>query len=170
MKKKPKTFLLDVDGVLNDGSFIYTSKGKFGKFFGPDDNDSLKILSKFINIRFITSDYRGFSITKKRVFADMKFKIDLVKNKERINWIKKNFDLSKTIFMADGIFDWIIMRECMHSISCKDSNLLSKKYSNFTTRSFSGKRAVSEACVYILKKFFGQKSIEKLILSYLNES
>jgi 3-deoxy-D-manno-octulosonate 8-phosphate phosphatase (KDO 8-P phosphatase) len=170
MKNKPKTFLLDVDGVLNDGSFIYTSKGKFGKLFGPDDNDSLKILSKFIDIRFITSDYRGYSITKKRVATDMKFKINLVKNKDRVNWIKKNFDLSRTIFMADGIFDWVVMRECLHSISCKDSNLLSKKYSSFTTSCCSGKRAVSEACMYILKKFFGKKSIEKLILSHLNEA
>tara|TARA_B110000027_G_C15945611_1_gene223253 strand:+ start:370 stop:606 length:237 start_codon:yes stop_codon:yes gene_type:complete len=47
MKKKLKIFLLDVDGTLNVGSFIYTYKSKFGKVFGPDDNDSLKILSKF---------------------------------------------------------------------------------------------------------------------------
>ena len=40
MKIKPITFLLDVDGVLNNGNFIYTSKGKFGKIFGPDDNDA----------------------------------------------------------------------------------------------------------------------------------
>ena len=37
--KKPKTFLLDVDGVLNDGQFYLFFKGKIGKIFGPDDND-----------------------------------------------------------------------------------------------------------------------------------
>ena len=170
MKIKPITFLLDVDGVLNNGNFIYTSKGKFGKIFGPDDNDALKILSKFIKIRFITSDYRGYSINKKRVANDMKFQINLVKNKERADWIKNNFDLKKTIFMADGIFDWIIMKECMFSISCKDSNQLSKKYSNYTTSCTSGNRAVSEACLYILKNFFAKKNIEKIILSHLNEA
>ena len=31
LQKKPNYFLLDVDGVLNTGQFIYNSKGKFGK-------------------------------------------------------------------------------------------------------------------------------------------
>ena len=52
LQKKPNYFLLDVDGVLNTGQFIYNSKGKFGKIFGADDNDALKILSKIIFTSF----------------------------------------------------------------------------------------------------------------------
>ena len=70
--------------------------------------------------------------------------------------------------MGDGIFDWIIMRECFYAISCNNSNELSKKYSNFVTKSKSGERAVTEACLHIIKKFFYKKKIENLILSYLN--
>ena len=33
--------------------------------------------------------------------------------------------------MADGIFDWIIMRECMHSISCKELKFTIKKILKF---------------------------------------
>ena len=48
MRKKhiPKYLILDVDGVITDGTMIYDSKGKRFKIFGPDDHDSLKILKK----------------------------------------------------------------------------------------------------------------------------
>jgi len=169
MKIKPKFFLLDVDGILNNGQFIYSTSGKIGKIFGPDDNDALKILSKFINISFISSDYRGFEISKKRIQKDMKFKINLVKNNERYDWIKKNYDLKKTIYMGDGIFDWIIMQNCFYSISCKDSSVLAKKYSDYITKSSSGNRSVSEASFHIIKNFFYRGKVEKLIIAYLND-
>ena len=49
MKKKltPKFLILDVDGVITDGTMIYDSKGKRYKIFGPDDHDSLKVLHPF---------------------------------------------------------------------------------------------------------------------------
>ena len=55
----------------------------------------------------------------------------------------------------------------LYAISCSNSNELSKKYSNFVTKSKSGERAVTEACLHIIKNFFIKK-IENLILSYLN--
>ena len=169
MKNKPSFFLLDVDGVLNNGQVIYSARGKIGKIFGPDDNDALKILSKFIKISFISSDYRGFEISKRRVQKDMKFQINLVKNNERSDWIKKNYDLKKTIFMGDGIFDWITMKNCYYSISCSDSSNIAKKYSNYVTKSNSGNRSVSEASFHIIKKFFYKGKVENLITSYLND-
>ena len=57
----------------------------------------------------------------------MKFSINLIKNNKRHDWIKKNYDLKKTIFMGDGIFDWITMQNCFYSISCADSSNFSKK-------------------------------------------
>ena len=49
-KTIPKVFILDVDGVMTTGSFLYSSEGKIIKSFGPDDNDALSLLSKFIEI------------------------------------------------------------------------------------------------------------------------
>ena len=46
-KKIPKYFLLDVDGVMTSGKFIYSRKGKIYKEFGPDDSDALNILKNF---------------------------------------------------------------------------------------------------------------------------
>ena len=63
MKQKPKIFLLDVDGVMTNGQFIYDSKGKKFKVFGPDDHDGLSLLKKYIKIEFVTGDKNGFTRT-----------------------------------------------------------------------------------------------------------
>ena len=55
-----KVFILDVDGVMTTGQFIYTKEGKQMKIFGPDDNDALGLLKPFIEIRFISADKKGF--------------------------------------------------------------------------------------------------------------
>ena len=55
-KFTPKCFILDVDGVMTNGQFFYTSEGKMMKIFGPDDNDGLSLLKVHIEIRFISGD------------------------------------------------------------------------------------------------------------------
>ena len=42
MKINKLNFLLDVDGVLTDGTFYYNNKGKILKKFGAHDNDFFK--------------------------------------------------------------------------------------------------------------------------------
>ncbi|MBR3723278.1 MAG: hypothetical protein IKN12_11050 [Selenomonadaceae bacterium] len=63
----PKVMILDVDGVLTDGGFYYTTEGKAMKKFGADDNDALSLLRPYIDIVFVTGDKKGFEITRKRI-------------------------------------------------------------------------------------------------------
>jgi 3-deoxy-D-manno-octulosonate 8-phosphate phosphatase (KDO 8-P phosphatase) len=153
----PKYFLLDVDGVMTTGHFIYSKKGKEYKIFGPDDHDALKLLKKFIKIEFITSDLKGFSISKKRIKDDMGFEINHVSMKNRIEWAKKKFPLNKTIFMGDGIFDYLLMKEVFFSICPKNSSSTCLENANHVTKNSGGDRAVAEACIFILNKFFKKK-------------
>ena len=44
--------VLDVDGVLTTGQFLYSKNGKEFKIFGPDDNDGLALLKPFLKILF----------------------------------------------------------------------------------------------------------------------
>ena len=41
IKMKPKYFILDVDGVMTTGQFMYSKNGKIFKVFGPHDSDGL---------------------------------------------------------------------------------------------------------------------------------
>ena len=163
-KIKIKNFVLDVDGVMTNGQFYYDKNGKQLKVFGPDDNDALTILSKFINIVFVTGDRKGFSISERRIKKDMKFDIFLVSTVKRIQWMKKKYKLSETIYMGDGIFDYFVMKQVKYSIAPNNADQLCKKYANFVTKRSGGDRAVAEACVHILKKFFKISSIENINL------
>ena len=49
---KPNIFILDVDGVMTTGQFLYTKSGKTEKVFGPDDADALNILKNYMKIIF----------------------------------------------------------------------------------------------------------------------
>ena len=153
-KKSPKNIILDVDGIMTTGQFLYDDKGKKYKVFGPDDADALKILKRFMKIFFVSADSRGFAISKKRISIDMGYKLFKVSSEERLGWIKKRFKLDETIYMGDGIYDHLIMKKVFYSISTSNSSENAKKFSSFVTKRTGGDRAVAEACLHILKKFF----------------
>ena len=152
--KKPDVLILDVDGVLTTGHFIYSSEGKVLKVFGPDDNDGLTLLKPFLEIRFITGDKKGFNITRKRIVDDMQYPLDIVSTIRRIDWIKNLYDKEKVIYMGDGIFDHYVMKEVGYSIAPNNADMNAKKYADYITSRKGGDRAVAEACLHILQKFF----------------
>jgi 3-deoxy-D-manno-octulosonate 8-phosphate phosphatase (KDO 8-P phosphatase) len=151
---KPKVFILDVDGVMTTGHFLYSSEGKAMKIFGPDDNDALSMLQNQLDIRFVTGDKKGFPISKKRIIDDMNFPLEIVSTIRRVDWIKERYSLDEVIYMGDGIFDHYVMMEVGYAISPANGDKLAKQYANFTTERSGGDRAVAEACLHIMEKFF----------------
>ena len=152
---KPTTLVIDVDGVLTDGTATYTADGKASKTFGPDDHDALKLLAPHLDIRFVSADERGFVISKRRVSQDMGFPLDLVSVVDRVAWITDQFDLDDVIFMGDGIFDAAVFAAVGYSICPADGFPATRDAADFVTTCGGGRRAVAEACVHILEKWFG---------------
>lgn len=155
-----KNFVLDVDGVLARSTLLYTAEGKAMKAFGPDDHDALNLLRDRMRIVFITGDKRGFPISEKRIVDEMKFELFLVSTHERAEWIAKNMEPKKTIYMGDGIFDIPVFEEVAYSISPADGFYRTRAKADFVTHSKGGDRAVAEACLHILEKFFGETDIK----------
>lgn len=151
---QPKCFILDVDGVMTTGQFLYTSDGKAMKVFGPDDNDGLSLLKSSIEIRFVTGDKKGFAISKKRIVDDMGFPLDLVSTVRRINWIEEQYETSEVIYMGDGIFDHYVMKHVGYSIAPANADRIAKQHASYVTQRSGGDRAVAEACLHIMEKFF----------------
>ena len=164
MKKKFKNLVIDVDGVMTDGKFYYSLEGKILKDFGADDHDALSILKKFINIIFVTGDKKGFKISKKRIFHHMGFKIFLVSTTQRLKWIKSRYKLQETIYIGDGLLDYLVMEKIGYSITPNNASNFTKKYCNHVLQRSGGDRAVAEASLYILKKFFNIKDFSKIDL------
>jgi len=151
----PSAFILDVDGVLTNGQFLYTSEGKIMKIFGPDDNDGLSILKPYLKIHFVTGDKKGFEISRKRVVEDMGYPLDLVSTVKRVEWIAERYPLRDVIYMGDGILDHYVMKKVGYSIAPANADRLAIQHADYTTKRTGGDRAVAEACLHILCKFFG---------------
>lgn len=151
---KISSFIIDVDGVLTTGQFLYTAEGKYAKVFGPHDNDGIKLLKPYLKIFAITADKRGFGITKKRVADDMRLALHLVSEEDRLPWLQKKFDLKKCIYMGDGIFDAKVFPFSGYSIAPANAFFIAKEQADFVTKAKSGEGAVAEACLHIIDKFF----------------
>lgn len=165
---KPKAFILDVDGVLTDGGFYYTAAGKTMKKFGADDSDALSLLRPYLNILFVTGDKRGFEISKKRV-EDMHFDLELVSTIKRIEWIKERYNPMEVAYMGDGIFDHYVMMEVGYSIATADADSNAKKYADYITERTGGRRAVAEACLHLMEKFFSPFEATRLPGACIND-
>ena len=169
-KKVPKVFLLDVDGVMTTGQFFYTEEGKTMKVFGPDDNDALSLLKPYLEIIFVTGDKKGFNISSKRIVDDMKFSLELVSTIQRAKWISERYSPNEVIYMGDGIFDHYVFKEVGYSIATNNADENAKRHANYVTKRDGGNRAVAEACLHILEKFFEPYNPERLPSSQLKLS
>lgn len=150
----PKVFILDVDGVMTDGAFYYTAEGKVMKKFGSDDHDGLSLLKPHLEIRFVSGDKRGFEISRARIEIDMKMRLDLVSTTQRLAWIREYYDPADVIYMGDGIFDHYVMREVGYAIAPANADSYAKSAAKFITARAGGDRAVAEAALHILQKFY----------------
>lgn len=152
MKRIPTYIIIDVDGVMTTGQFIYSNLGKQFKIFGAHDSDGLKLLNSFFKIIFITADKRGFKITKKRIVDDLKYDLKLVSEADRYKFCEKiGFD--KIIFIGDGIYDAKILKKCTFGVAPKNARIEAKNSANYITPSKSAEGAVLDAAKKILKIF-----------------
>lgn len=150
----PRVFILDVDGVMTTGQFLYTADGKAMKVFGPDDNDGLSLLRPHLEVRFVTGDRKGLEISRRRIVHDMHYELDLVSTIRRVDWIAERYPLSDVIYMGDGIFDHYVMKHVGYSIAPANADPLARRHARHVTERSGGDRAVAEASLHILATFF----------------
>ena len=152
-----ENFIFDVDGVFTDGCFYYSESGKILKMFGDADNDALSIIKDTLHVEMVTGDKRGFSISKKRIETDMGYPLSLVSTYDRLEWIKNRFELKKTIYMGDGLYDPLVFKGIGYSIAPANAFINTKKYADYITQSAGGRGAVAEAVLHVLEKITGKE-------------
>lgn len=145
-----KFLISDVDGVLTTGQFLYNSFGKQYKIFGAHDSDGIKLIRDLMDIQFITADSRGFEITKSRM-NDLKCEVELVSENDRYNYIKNKYGLENVIYVGDGYYDALIIRDCFYGICPKNARKECKEVSKYITESNSAEGAFLDVCLHILE-------------------
>ena len=145
-----KRFILDVDGVLNDGMLYWGVDGKPFKAFGNYDHDGLKLLRKHIEIEFVSADENGYGITYNRITEHMNFPLTMVKEKDRLNFVLSKGDPKETIFMGDGPYDAKIMPHVGLSFAPAQAWRTAREKAMHVTEREGGKGAVMDACIIIM--------------------
>lgn len=149
-----KTLVLDVDGILTDGSFQYDLSGiKVFKTFGPDDSDALKLISSKVDIVFVSADLRGFPISQARV-NHLGYKLYHVPSTTRLEWISSRYNLNEVCYFGDGFYDGAILSACFYGVSTVSSSPLAKASANYITSCPGGSRAVAEGILHLTCRFF----------------
>jgi 3-deoxy-D-manno-octulosonate 8-phosphate phosphatase (KDO 8-P phosphatase) len=165
MKKKIKTkkngikcsniklLVLDVDGVMTDGSIIYDSQGNEYKIFNVQDGCGIELLrKKGIRVAFITG--RSSSIVARRaselgvedVFQGVSEKVSPLK--ELMD--KYNLDSSEICAMGDDILDIPLLKMVGFPVTVKNARPEVKKIVKHITLVDGGKGAVREVAELIL--------------------
>jgi 3-deoxy-D-manno-octulosonate 8-phosphate phosphatase (KDO 8-P phosphatase) len=152
--RKIKLFLLDVDGVLTDGSIVYDDQGGEIKVFNVKDGLGIRLLMKTgVQVGVVTG--RSSRAVRHRCEnLGIPFVYDGVGDKAALldDLIEKTgIGPEEIAFMGDDLPDLPIMRKVGLSIAVADAHELVIEKADMVTRAKGGAGAVREACEDIIK-------------------
>lgn len=166
--KDTKLLLLDVDGVLTDGSLVYSEAGEATKTFNAQDGFGLQLLREAgIEIGLISARKsevvfrRAQELEMTYVFQGSKKKNDAFKSIIKGSSYKP-FEIA---YMGDDWLDLVILQQVGFAIAPANGVPEVREVVHFVTKHPGGRGAVREVCDLILEA----KSIkEELLQKYKN--
>jgi len=164
--KKIKLLILDVDGVLTDGSIIYDNFGDEFKVFNVSDGLGVYLLNK-VGIRTVIITARKTKAVIKRA-KDMHVS-SVYSNHYKLKVYKKvikKFRVKdeEVCFIGDELLDLPLIKRVGFSVAPPNASEEVKALSHYITHNQAGKGAVREVVELILK---AQGLWEKAIADYL---
>ena len=151
--KHIQLLLLDVDGVLTDGSIIYNDDGSETKIFNARDGFGLKlVMSAGIKVGIVTG--RSSQALRHRcdnLGIDLLF--DGVGDKAQMLEeivAQTRIDTEQTAFVGDDLPDLPIMKNAGLSIAVADAHEIVRQKADWTTLAQGGQGAVREVCEALL--------------------
>jgi 3-deoxy-D-manno-octulosonate 8-phosphate phosphatase (KDO 8-P phosphatase) len=152
--RKIKLLILDVDGVLTDGSIVLDNYGNELKSFHVRDGHGIKMLMKAgIHVAIITGrqskvvEKRAHELGIRDVFQKCYNKEVAYDNLAR----KYSLDDSEIAYIGDDIIDIPVLKKTGLSVVVADADDEAKAFARFITEKAGGRGAVREFCDLILK-------------------
>ncbi|HIJ80690.1 MAG TPA: HAD hydrolase family protein [Desulfuromonadales bacterium] len=152
--KDIRLLLLDVDGVLTDGSIIYDCNGLETKRFNVRDGHGIKMLQRHdIQVGIITGrtsavvDVRARELGISLVYQGALKKLDSYADVRRVT----GFDDGQIAYIGDDIIDVPVMRRVAFAAAPSDAQPEVRNVAHYVTSSAGGRGAVREVCDMILK-------------------
>ena len=149
-----KMLILDVDGVLTDGTLVLNADGTETKFFNSLDGHGIKMWKRSGHDVAILSGrlsapttHRAKQLEIEHVFQDCHDKLPILKE-----FLEKiNLEPQEVAYIGDDIVDLPSMRYVGFSIAVANAVDEIKEYADYVTTRIGGDGAVREAIEYILK-------------------
>ncbi|GAB4407973.1 MAG: hypothetical protein OHK0032_03340 [Thermodesulfovibrionales bacterium] len=149
-----KLLILDVDGVMTDGSIILDNEGNEFKSFYVRDGHGIKMLQRAgINVAIITG--RQSKVVERRA-KELDIKEVYQGRREKIGTydiIKKKFNLTdkEVAYVGDDIVDIPILKKVGLSVAVNDATDETKTHAMMITENRGGRGAVREVCDFLLR-------------------
>ena len=150
-----RMLVLDVDGVLTDGTLVINSDGTESKFFNSLDGHGIKMWQRAgLEVAILSgrlsepTRHRARQLEIKYIFEDCHDKLPVLKE-----FLKKiNLSPESVAYMGDDVVDLPTMRYVGLSVAVANAVDEVKKHVDYVTIRSGGNGAVREAIEYILKK------------------
>jgi len=149
-----KLLILDVDGVLTDGSVIYNDKGEETKVFGVRDGLGIKLLMEAgVNVCIATGrhsealHHRCRDLGIVHIFDGLKDKaaiLDLILNRTEVS-------AEEVAFIGDDLPDIPLMKKVGLAIAVADAHATVLENADMVTLAKGGCGAVREVSETVLK-------------------
>ncbi|MCI4626632.1 MAG: HAD-IIIA family hydrolase [Candidatus Magnetoovum sp. WYHC-5] len=165
--KKIKLLMLDVDGVLTDGTIYIDSKGEELKAFNVRDGQGIKLLMQNgVAVAIVSA--RGSKALERRTteLGILELYQNCTDKLEAYRLLKERYALkdSEIAYMGDDIVDIGVLRVVGLPITVADAKLYVKKHVLMVTEEEGGHGAVREVADFIL----ASKGILERILNEYN--
>ena len=166
-----KLLILDVDGVLTDGSVCYTSSGEELKSFHIQDGLGLKLLQKQgINVGIITGrdsimvSRRVKELAITHIIQGREDKCNALQ--ELLSSLDSPIQLNEVAYMGDDLPDLTAMSAVGLSFCPADAHAEALSIAQYTTVRNGGRGAVREVCDLLLKT---RNQYDSAIAPYLQQ-
>ena len=149
-----KLLILDVDGVLTDGSIILDNEGNEFKAFHVRDGHGIKMLIRAgIHVALITGRYS--KVVERRAHELGITEIYQKSHDKRVAYrqlVRKYFvDEKEVAFIGDDIVDIPLLKRSGFPVVVADADDEAKAAAMLITKHRGGKGAVREICDFLLK-------------------
>ena len=149
-----KVLMLDVDGVLTDGSIILDNVGNEFKSFNVRDGHGIKMLMRSgIEVALITGRYsrvvdrRAHELGIKEVFQRCRDKVVAYRQLAEKYSLKDN----EIAYVGDDIVDIPLLKRSGLSVAVADAHEEVKVFAMMVTENRGGRGAVREVCDFLLR-------------------
>lgn len=149
-----RLLVLDVDGVLTDGSIVYTDSGAEIKRFHVRDGHGMKMVQRAgIEVALITGrqsgalSHRAANLQVTQVFQGIRDKLAVLRSLQGSLGISPQ----ETAVMGDDVVDLAMMQGVGLAVAVADAAPEVKDLAHWVTTIPGGRGAVRECCELLLK-------------------